>query len=120
MQEKEVVMSEEVKELVMQYFNAWQKQDQEQLKSTLSKELIFDTGMQKFEDADEFTDFFRKLPPWSKVTLLDSVFTDTQAALLYEGVSQFGARFRVAEFFNIANGKISKVNVVFSSLSQQQ
>lgn len=113
-------MSEAVKELVMQYFHAWQGQDQEQLRRTLAQELVFDTGLQTFEDVDEFTDFFKKLPPWSKVTLLDSIFTDTQASLLYEGISQFGARFRIAEFFNIVDGKIAKVNVVFSSLSQQQ
>ena len=72
---------------MIQYCQAWQDQNQEKLRNTIAKELIFDTGMQKFEDADGFADFFKKLPPWSKVTLLDSIFTETHASLLYEGVS---------------------------------
>lgn len=113
-------MSEYTKELVMKYFYAWQRQDHKEMRDYLSEQLEFNTGMQKFEDAEEFTDFFRKLPPWSKVTLLDSVFTDNQAALLYEGISEHGARFRVAEFITITNRKISQINIVFAPLSQQQ
>lgn len=113
-------MTEEVKTVVMKYFNAWQKQDYEEMRSCLAKQMEFDTGMQKIEDADEYTDFCKKLPAFTKVTLLDSVFSENQAALLYEGISQFGAKFRVAEFMTLADDKIAKIQVIFSLLSQQQ
>lgn len=113
-------MTQEVKELVMKYFQAWQKQDYEQMRSCLAQQLEVDSGLQKFADADEFTDFCKRLPPFASITLLDSVFTHDQAALLYEGVSQFGAKFRAAEFITLAEHKIVKIQVIFSLLSQQQ
>lgn len=109
-----------VKELVLKYFSAWQKQDHHEVRGFLGPSFEFDSGMQHFLDADEYSDFCRKLPPWSKITLLDSLFTENQAALLYEGVSQFGARFRIAEFIRVDEGKIAKISVVYSPLSQQQ
>jgi len=113
-------MTDEVKTVVMKYFHAWQKQDYEEMRSCLAKQLEFDTGMHHFEDADEFTDYWKRLPPFAKVNLLESVFTANQAALLYEGVSEFGAKFRVAEFMSLEEGKITKIQVIFSLLSQQQ
>jgi hypothetical protein len=111
---------ETAKELVMKYFQAWQKQDYNQMRHYLLEQLEFESGLQKFEDADEFTDFCKKLPPWSSVSLLDSIFAENHAALLYEGVSQFGAKFRVAEFITLADNKIAKIQVAFSPLSSTQ
>lgn len=113
-------MTQELKDVVMKYFHAWQKQDLVELRGQLAKQFEFDSGLQKFEDADEFTDFCKKLPPWSKITLIDSVFCDNRASLLYEGISEFGAKFRIAEFITLEDRKIAKIQVVYSPLSQQQ
>lgn len=113
-------MTQAIKDVVMKYFQAWQKQDLTELRAQLSKQFEFESGLQRFEDVDEFTEFCKKLPPWSKVTLIDSVYADDRATLLYEGVSEFGAKFRIAEFLTLDDDKIVKVQAVYSPISQSQ
>lgn len=104
---------ESTKELVKKYFQSWQKQDWDQMRTCLSKDFSIDAGQIQFHSVDTFVDFCKSGPSWSQIKLLDALFLEKKAALLYEGVTPNGEKIRVGEFLEINNNLIvcSKVAI---------
>jgi hypothetical protein len=104
------------KDLVMRYFNSWQNQDWKMMRHCLADRFSLDSGSMQFQSADQFTEFCMKGERWSKVQLLDSLFQDSKASILYEGQTETGQKMRVAEFLHIEKDKISAAQVVITFL----
>lgn len=94
------------KELVLTYFQAWEMRDWEKMRSCLSSNFKIDGGQIQFKSIEDFIAFCKSGPSWSKITLLDVLFLDTKAALLYEGMTPTGEKIRVGEFLTIDQNKI--------------
>lgn len=110
------------KELVLRYFNSWQHQDWETMRSCLADTLDFEgpDGQARAMPADEFTAFCSKGSPWREVELIDSMFADGHASLLYQGVdTKNDSKVRVGEFVTVEGGKIARLRAAFAFGAQQ-
>lgn len=99
------------KALVLKYWNAWQSLDWDGFRDCLSDQVQFENQQ---VEADEFVSFCKEGNPWEDVVLLNAVFSEKQAALLYEGTDTVSEkRIRVGEFIKVENDKIieSKASV---------
>jgi hypothetical protein len=105
---------ETTEELVMCYFQTWQNQEWERMRDCLSVNFKADGGQIQFHHRDQFIEFCKHGPSWKQVTLLDSLFQKTKAALLYEGTTAKGERIRVAEFLEINQGSILSSKMAIS------
>lgn len=105
---------ESTKELVLSYFQSWQKQNWTQMQDCLTSDFILDSGMLQFKNREDFIEFCKEGPRWSQVHLIQSLFQEGQAAILYEGSSLDGHKLKVSEFLTIENGKIRKSLAVIS------
>ncbi len=105
---------QQTKDLVLNYFNSWQQQNWDQLRDCLAEHFSLDSLSMGFNNRDEFVEFCKNGPKWSDVKLLDSLFSDSQATLLYEGVTDTGHKIRVAEFLRLDSNKLIKSSVCIS------
>ena len=94
------------KELTLKYFYAWQTEDFDALRNSLSDNVEFDLNGNKIVGADPFVEMCRNGIKWKKVDLLDSVFHVNKSALIYDGITEKGAKVRVGEIISISDGKI--------------
>ena len=102
------------KDLVLNYFEAWQARDWKRMRPFLSPKFTIDGGKIQFHSVDAFISFCQNGPSWSQIVLLDALFQDNKAALLYEGITPTGEKIRVGEFFIIEEGKIISSKVAIS------
>ena len=101
----------------MRYLRAWQDVDLETLRACLADEIRFDWGVETYTDPDEFVAASASGIKWRDITVLEGHFSNTHAAIVYEGVNQTdGVRIRTAEFLTIDGNVISEAVVVFSLL----
>ena len=107
-------MNQKSTEIVLTYFQAWQNKEWEIMRSCLSKDFKIDAGQIQFKSVDTFIEFCKNGPSWSQIKLLDALFLDNKAALLYEGVTPAGEKIRVGEFLEIENNKISQSKVAIA------
>ena len=104
--------SEETKKLVMKYFNSWQEpSDFNEMRECLSENFILDAGIFVFRNADDFVKISEQNgTPWKDIELLDSIFHDDKAAIIYEGTEKKSEKkFRISEFITVAEDKIEKI-----------
>lgn len=107
----------DAKEIVTRYHTAWTNGDIKSAREYLADDLDFKGSIDKFNRAD---DFIAALAGFQKilrgVNLLQSFFSETGAALLYDcdTITPAGV-IRTAEFFTVANGKITKIRLVFDA-----
>jgi hypothetical protein len=107
----------DTKQDVMNYHNAWTSGDMEAARVCLADDLDFQGSIDTFKSADDFIvalTMFQKM--LNKVDLLQSFFSDSGAALLYEcdTMSPAGV-LRTAEFFTVIDGKIKSIRLVFDA-----
>ncbi len=108
----------EVQTLVLDYFKSWQIRDWDLMERCLAPDFKFNAGVAKFDSAAPFLDMCRKGPDWESVNLIESVFTESMAALLYEGRSlPDNSNVRAAEIIKCEGGRIKEAQVVFTVLS---
>ena len=105
---------DQTKEVVLTYFNSWQNKEWDVLRRCLANTFKIDGGKIQFRNIDEFIAFCQNGPSWSKVTLLDSIFQEKQAALLYEGETPTGEKIRVGEFLTLDQDKITSAKISIS------
>jgi hypothetical protein len=105
---------EKTKKLVLTYFQAWQNKEWDKMRLCLSKDFKIDGGPIQFSSVDRFIEFCKNGPNWSQVKLLESLFLEKKAALLYEGIAATGEKIRVGEFFELDGDKILSVKVAIA------
>jgi hypothetical protein len=107
----------DAKEIVTKYHHAWTAGDIKSAREYLADDLDFKGSIDTFNRAD---DFIAALSGFQKmlrgVNLIQSFFSDTGAALLYDcdTLSPAGV-IRTAEFFTMADGKITAIRLVFDA-----
>jgi hypothetical protein len=107
----------DTKQVVMNYYNAWTGGDLDAARGYLAADLDFQGSINTFNRADDFVvglAMFQKM--LRGVNLIQSFFTESGAALLYDcdTVSPAGV-IRTAEFFTVADGKIRSIRLVFDA-----
>jgi hypothetical protein len=107
----------DAREVVTNYHNAWTKGDMAAARACLADDLDFQGSIDKFSRADDFiaalTMFHMML---SGVDLIQSFFSDQGAALLYDCDTMSPAgRLRTAEFFTVADNRITSIRLVFDA-----
>ena len=107
----------DAKQIVMNYHNAWTGGDPEAARGYLAADLDFKGSINTFNRADDFIvglTMFQKM--LRGVNLIQSLFSESGAALLYDcdTMSPAGV-IRTAEFFTVADGKIRSIRLVFDA-----
>jgi hypothetical protein len=105
------------RQVVTNYHNAWTGGDMEAARVYLADDLDFQGSIDTFHRADDFImalTMFQKM--LNRVTLIDSFFSDSGAALLYDCDTMTPAGIlRTAEFFTVAGGRIKSIRLVFDA-----
>jgi hypothetical protein len=102
------------KDLALSYFQAWQTKEWDKMRACLSKDFKVDAGQIHFHSLDAFIEFCKNGPGWSNIQLLDALFLENKAALLYEGLTPTGEKIRVGEFLEVAENKILRSKVAIA------
>jgi hypothetical protein len=107
----------DMKQIITNYHNAWTSGDMEAARIYLADDLDFQGSIDTFRRADDFIaalTMFQKMI--QKINLIQSLFSEWDAALLYDcdTISPAGV-IRTAEFFTIKDGKIKSIRLVFDA-----
>eukprot|EP00803_Ostreobium_quekettii_P002080 evm.model.scf_1192EXC.4 EVM.evm.TU.scf_1192EXC.4 scf_1192EXC:26918-27523(+) len=108
--------TESTRELVLKYFHSWQRPaDFDEMAACFSDDAEIDLGAATLRGGAAFR---RAVgggeSPWLAISLLDTVFSDGEAALVYEGVEEAsGVKLRVAELLTVEGGKIVRMRATF-------
>jgi hypothetical protein len=107
----------DTKQVVTNYHNAWISGNMEASRVYLADDLDFQGSIDTFCNADDFivalTTFQKML---NKVNLLQSFYSESGAALLYDCDTMSPAgMIRTAEFFTVTDGKIKSIRLVFDA-----
>jgi hypothetical protein len=107
----------DTKQIITNYHNAWTSGDMEAARIYLADDLDFQGSIDTFRRADDFIaalTMFQKMI--RKINLIQSLFSERDAALLYDcdTISPAGV-IRTAEFFTIKDGKIKSIRLVFDA-----
>jgi ketosteroid isomerase-like protein len=105
------------RQLIERYHNAWTTGDFVTARGCLADDLDFKGSIDTFHRADDFVAALRRFHGMLRgVTLLKGIFDEDSAALLYDcdTVTPAGV-IRTAEFFSTADGRISKIQLVFDA-----
>jgi hypothetical protein len=99
------------------YYDAWTSGRMDAARAFLADDLDFQGSIDTFHRADDFmaalTQFQKML---RSVNLIQSYFSDTGAALLYDCETMTPAGvIRTAEFFTLGDGKIKAIRLVFDA-----
>jgi len=109
--------SMDTKQVVTNYHNAWTGGDFEAARLYLADDLDFQGSIDTFHRADDFIvalTMFQKM--LSRVDLIQSFYSESGAALLYDCNTMSPAgMIRTAEFFSVRDGKISSIRLVFDA-----
>lgn len=107
----------DAKQVVTGYHEAWTKGDMNTARSFLADDLDFQGSIDRFNGADEFVGALTMFQQMLRgVNLLQSLFSGTEAALLYDCDTMTPAGvIRTAEFFTVEGGKITSIRLVFDA-----
>lgn len=110
-------MTEKTKEIVHQYWNSWQNKDLESLEKVCDKHMICHAGFFTFNNLEELKNEVVKGPAWKNVTMIDEVYTENKAGIIYEGINSLNEKtMRVSEIITLKNEKIIKVHSTICQL----
>jgi hypothetical protein len=111
-------VSEETKQTVYAYWQGWQTKDFTGMRAALADDVVADAGLFRVEGADQFVAMCADGPAWRDVEMLDEMFGEDYAAILYEGINTANEqRMRVAELIRLAGGKIAEIQSCLSPLT---
>lgn len=103
--------------LIENYHNAWTSGDIAKARGYLADDLDFRGSIATFSKADDFVAalaFFQHI--LLDVTMLESFFSETGAALLYDcNTASPAGTVRTAEFFTVRDGRICEIRLVFDA-----
>ena len=107
----------DTEQVVRKYYQAWTNGDMRSARLYLSDDLDFQGSIDTFQRADAFIAAltgFQKMV--RRVHLIQSLFSESGAALLYDCDTMSPAgMIRTAEFFTVAEGKIKSIRLVFDA-----
>lgn len=107
----------DAKQVVTNYHKAWTSGDMGTARGYLVDDLDFQGSIDTFRRADDFIAGLTMFQMMLRgVTLLQSFFSESGAALLYDcdTLSPAGV-IRTAEFFTVTDGKIRSIRLVFDA-----
>lgn len=105
---------DQTKELILRYFHSWQQDDYSTLRECLDDDFEVNLNGLTINNADTFVKISESGDAWQEVTLIDAIYTDDKAAIMYEGINGKGLPVRVGEMLSIRDGKIiSSVATLF-------
>ena len=111
-------MSEASKETVHAYWRGWQTKDFTGMRAALADEVVADAGLFRVDGADKFVAMCAEGPAWRDVEMLDELYGEDHAAILYEGINTGNEqRMRVAELIRLEGGKIASIQSCLSPLT---
>lgn len=97
-------------DVVMRYWRSWHdggEPDWDAMRSCLADTLDLESGPMS---ADGFVEMCQQGSPWTGVTMIDSLFADDRAALIYEGTNTANGKLvRIGEILTVADGKVAKL-----------
>jgi len=107
----------DTEQIVTKYHNAWTSGDMQAARLYLTDDLDFQGSIDTFRKADDFVvalTMFQKM--LRGVNLIQSFFSESSAALLYDcdTMSPAGV-LRTAEFFTVTDSKIKSIRLVFDA-----
>lgn len=107
----------DTEQVVTKYYHAWTSGDMLSARIYLTDDLDFQGSIDTFHKADDFIGaltVFQKM--LRRVSLIQSFFSESGAALLYDcdTMSPAGV-LRTAEFFTVADSKIKSIRLVFDA-----
>lgn len=107
----------DTKQIVTRYHDAWTGGDMEAARGCLADELDFQGSIDAYHNADDFIaalTAFQKMV--RRVTVVQSLFSERGAALLYDCETTGPAgTITTAEFFTLRGGKITSIRLVFDA-----
>lgn len=106
-----------VRATVRSYHESWTHGDMARARSCLADDLAFQGPIDRFGSADPFipalSGFVAML---ERADLLQELYSDTGAALLYDCVTHSPAgTLRTAKLFELENSKIARIQLVFDA-----
>jgi len=107
----------DTQQIVMRYHNAWIGGDMKAARACLADDLDFQGSIETFRRADDFIVAFTGFQKMLRgVNVIQSFFSEKQAALLYDcdTMSPAGV-IRTAEFFTVIDGKITSIRLIFDA-----
>jgi hypothetical protein len=107
----------DIRQVVTNYHNVWTSGDMKAARVYLADDLDFQGSIDKFNRTDDFIvalTMFQKM--LSRVTLIDSFYSDSGAALLFD-CEMMGPVdvIRTGEFFTVKGDKIKAMRLVFDA-----
>ncbi|MBA4394693.1 MAG: hypothetical protein C0407_14170 [Desulfobacca sp.] len=105
------------RQLVESYHKAWTSGDMAGARECLADGLDFQGSIDNFNKADDFIAALSQFQGMVRgVTVLQSFFSETGAALLYDcDTASPAGIIRTAEFFTVQNSKIAEIRLVFDA-----
>ncbi len=114
-------MSDNTKQIVYAYWRGWQTKDFTAMRAALADDVVADASLFRVEGADRFVAMCAAGPAWRDVVMVDELYTDDQAAILYEGINTANEqRMRVAELIRLKGDKITEIQSCLSPLTMLQ
>ena len=109
--------TESTQKIVEGYSKAWSSGDLETARSYLADDLSFRGSIESFNDADSLiraiSVFLRIL---KSVNMISSFYDQNEAVLMYDCVTDSPAgTIRTVEYFNVNDGKISEIKLIFDA-----
>jgi hypothetical protein len=107
----------DTRQVVTKYFEAWTRGDLKAARAYLADDLDFIGSIDTFSCADDFVaalGMFQQM--LQGTTLIQSIFSENGAALLYDcdTMSPAGV-IRTSEFFTVSGEKITSIRLVFDA-----
>lgn len=105
------------RDLILKYWRSWQEpSDFDEMQSCLADDVKLDFGGNVIDGAASVRQMVEaSADPWKDVELIDSIFTDSAGAIIYEGTSiENGTRFRVGEILHVEGDRIARATAVFA------
>lgn len=105
------------KEMVDGYLKAWSSKDFAGCRKLLADDLDFQGSMDKQQTADAFMVGLKLFVNgmYESHTVVDALYGDGAAFLLYDCTLVDGGTMRCAEFFKLADGKIKAIRLTFDT-----
>lgn len=105
------------RQLIETYHEAWTTGDIGRARGCLADDLDFNGSIDTYSKADDFAAALKQFQGMLRgVTMLQSFFSETGAALLYDCITASPAGvIRTAEFFVVRNDKIAEIRLIFDA-----
>ncbi|MET0071233.1 MAG: nuclear transport factor 2 family protein [Candidatus Thiodiazotropha sp.] len=87
----------------------------EEMRAILAEDLVFEGPFLKSSTAKEYLDSLNENPPEDVRYVLEKAYEDEDSACLVYWYSKPGVDTRMAQTFEIENGKIHKIKLVFDT-----